>query len=144
MVIEKTVLIARPIEEVWGYVADLRNDARWCDKVLSVEQLTGDGPGRNAGYSVVHRPVRLKPPKQLAVTVVEFDPPRRMRLREEDADGVFDVTYELQPAADGTQLTQRDQIDWKIPRFQRPIARRMVSRDIERQFSALTRLLETR
>jgi len=106
--------------------------------------VTGDGPGRNARYIVVHRPVRLKQPKQLAVTVVEFDPPRRMRLREEDADGVFDVTYELQPAADGAQLTQRDQIDWKIPRFQRPIARRMVSRDIERQFSALTRLLEAR
>jgi uncharacterized protein YndB with AHSA1/START domain len=144
MVIEKTVLIARPIEEVWGYVSDLRNDAEWCDKILSVEQVTGDGPGRNAGYSVVHRPIRLKQPKQLAVTVVEFDPSRWMRLREEDADGIFDVTYELQPAADATQLTQRDQIDWKIPRFQRPIARRMVSRDIERQFSALTRLLEER
>jgi Polyketide cyclase / dehydrase and lipid transport len=144
MAIEKTVLIARPLEEIWGYVADLRNDAQWCDKVLSVEQVAGDGPGRDAEYVVVHRPVRLKQPKQLAVTVVEFDPPRRMRLREEDADAVFDVTYELHPAADGTQLAQRDRIDWKIPKFQRPIARRMVSRDIQHQFSALRRLLEAR
>ena len=144
MAIERTVLIARPLEEVWGYVADLRNDAQWCHKVLSVEQVTGDGPGGNAGYVVVHRPVRLKQPKQLTVTVVEFEPPHRMRLREEDDDAVFDVVYELQSAGDVTELTQRDQIDWKLPKFQRPLARRMVSRDIQNQFSALTRLLEAR
>ena len=38
--------------------------------------------------------------------------------------------------------TQRDQIEWRISRFQAPIARRMVSRDIANQFSALKRLLE--
>jgi hypothetical protein len=77
------------------------------------------------------------------VSVQEFDPPRRMRLREEDDDGVFDVIYELEQASEGTRLTQRDQIDWKIPRFQQPLARVMVSRDLQRQFAALKRLLES-
>jgi len=142
MRIEKTIVIERPLEKVWEYIADGRNDPRWCDKVISVQQVTGDDPGPDASYRVVHRPVRLKKPKELAVTVEEFDPPRRMRMREEDDDGVFKVTYELEPAAEGTRLTQRDQIEWRIPRFQLPIARRMVSRDIENQFSALKRLLE--
>jgi hypothetical protein len=65
-----------------------------------------------------------------------------MRLREEDDDGIFDVTYALESTADGTQFTQHDEIDWKLPRFQRPIARAMVSRDVERQLSALKALLE--
>ena len=43
---------------------------------------------------------------------------------------------------EGTRLTQRDQIEWKIPKLQQPIARRMVSRDIGNQFSALKRVLE--
>src|SRR5688572_10923801 len=127
--IERTIMVARPVDEVWAYIADPRNDPKWCDKVVSVEQLAGDGPGPNTGYRVVHRPVRLKKPKELAVTVEEYDPPRRMRVREEDDDGVFNVVYDLEPAGEGTRLTQRDQIEWKIPKFQRPIARRMVSRD---------------
>jgi uncharacterized protein YndB with AHSA1/START domain len=140
--IEKTIVIERPPEEVWSYIADLRNDPYWCAKVRSVEQVGGGGPGADASYRVFHRPIRVKKPKALAVTVEEFQPPQRMRMREEDDDGVFDVVYELQPAGDGTRLTQHDRIEWKIPRFQRPIARRMVSRDIEHQLSALKSVFE--
>jgi Polyketide cyclase / dehydrase and lipid transport len=88
--------------------------------------------------------VRLRKPKELAVRIEEFEPPRAMRLREQDDDAVFNVTYELEPAAEGTRLTQRDQIEWTIPRFQQPIGRAMVSRDIRRQLSTLKRLLEAR
>src|SRR5256885_14404679 len=140
--IEKTIVIECPADKVWEYIADGRNDPQWCDKVISVQQVTGDDPGPDASYRVVHRPVRLKKPKELAVTVEEFDPPRRLRVREEDDDGVFNVTYELEPAGRGTRLCQRDHIEWKIPKFQLPIARRMVSRDIENQLSALKHLLE--
>jgi uncharacterized protein YndB with AHSA1/START domain len=143
MKIEKSIVVARPMEEVWDFIADGRNHPRWCDKVDSVGQLTGEGPGADASYSVLHRPVRLKRPKELPVSVQEFDPPRRMRLREEDDDGVFDVIYELEQAPEGTRLTQRDQIDWKIPRFQHPVARAMVSRDLHRQFATLKRVRES-
>ena len=142
MGIEKAVVIELPPAELWAFVADLRNDHRWCPKVQSVEQVEGDGPGPDASYRVIHRPIRLKKPKPLAVTVEEFEPPQRMRMREEDDDAVFEVTYELPPAEGGPLLTQRDQIAWKIPKFQLPLARRMVSRDIENQLSALKRLLE--
>lgn len=142
MKIEKTIVIAHPLEDVWEFIADTRNDPQWCDKVKSVDQVVGDGPGPDSRYRVVHRPVSLKKPKELAVSVEEYSPPRRLRLREEDDDGVFHVTYDLEPTAEGTRLTQHDQIEWEIPKFQLPIARAMVSRDIQRQFSTLKRLLE--
>jgi hypothetical protein len=138
------IVIARPVDEVWDFIADLRHDPEWCEKVKSVDQVSGDGPGTGSSYRVIHRPVRLKKPKELAVTVQTFEPPRLMRLREQDDDAVFHVTYELGPAAEGTRLTQRDQIEWAIPRFQRPIGRAMVSRDIQRQLLTLKRLLEAR
>jgi uncharacterized protein YndB with AHSA1/START domain len=141
--IEKTITIARPAEEVWEFVADARNDPQWCEKVVSVEQLAGDGPGRDARYRVMHRPRPFKPAVELAMEVVEFDPPHRLRWREEDADAVFDVLYDLEPTATGTQLKQVDDIDWKIGKAALPIARLMVSRDIRRQFRSLKRLLES-
>ena len=140
--IQKSVLIDLPPEEVWSFIADPRNDTRWCPKVESVEQVRGNGPGSDAAYRVIHRPVRLKKAKPLAVTVEEFQPSHRMRLREEDDDAVFEVTYALEPMKGGTHFTQADQIVWKIPRFQYPIARRMVSRDIQSQLAALKRLME--
>lgn len=142
MELETTIVIDRPMQEVWEHIADLRNDPGWCKKVDSVEQLSGDGPGADARYRAMHRPRPLAKAKELMVSVEEYAPPSRVRLREEDDDGVFDVTYELEPVGDGTRLTQRDRIDWKIPRFQQPIARRIVSRDIANQFSALKRRLE--
>jgi uncharacterized protein YndB with AHSA1/START domain len=142
MEISKTVVITRPLEDVWAYIADPRNDAHWCDKVESVEQVAGDGPGSDSRYHVIHRPIKMKKAKELAVTIEEYSPPNRLRLREEDDDGVFNVTYELEAVAEGTRLTQHDVIEWTIPRFQHPIARRMVSRDLERQFTALKRRLE--
>ncbi|HXF00237.1 MAG TPA: SRPBCC family protein [Solirubrobacterales bacterium] len=147
--IERTIVIARPLEEVWEYIADLRNDPQWCDKVVSVKQLVGDGPGPNTSYRVVHQPVRLKQSKELAVTVEEFEPPRRMRMREENGEGVFSVTYgleqshDLERSGEATRLTQRDRIEWKVPRPQVPMARRMVGRDIENQLLTLKSLLES-
>jgi len=143
MKIDKTIAIARPPEEVWDFIADARNDPHWCDKVDSVEQVAGEGPGPEARYRVLHRPIRLKKAKELAVTVHEYDRPRQLRLREEDDDAVFEVTYRLLATAEGTDLTQVDEIDWKIPFPGPQIGRLMVSRDIERQFSALKRRLET-
>jgi uncharacterized protein YndB with AHSA1/START domain len=143
MRIEKTVMIDRPLEKVWEYIADSRNDPQWCDKVMSVNQVTGDGPGPDASYRMVHRPVRLKQAKEMTVTVEEFDPPRRLRVREEDDDSVFYVTYDLESAGAGTRLTQRDQVEWRIPGSQRPIARWIAGRDIKNQFSTLKRLLES-
>lgn len=142
MRIEKSVSIARSPQEVWTFIADTRNDPQWCDKVDSVEQIAGDGPGGEARYRVLHRPIRRRKAKALAVTVEEYEPPRQLRLREEDDDAVFEVTYRLEGAGEGTALTQIDEIEWKIPFPGPQIGKIMVGRDIERQFAALKRLLE--
>ena len=142
MRLETTISINRTSEEVWALIADPRNDPQWCDKVESVEQVSGREPGPSARYDVLHRPVRFRKARMLSVSVEEWDPPYGLRMREEDDDAVFQVTYRLTPAGDGTSLTQTDLIHWKVPFPGPQIGRRMVQRDIERQFAALRRLLE--
>ncbi|HEX8074920.1 MAG TPA: SRPBCC family protein [Thermoleophilaceae bacterium] len=140
---ERSIVIDRSPADVWAFVADPANDPRWCDKVRSVEQVAGDGPGPAARYRVRHAPKPLGAPAELAVEVVEFDPPRGMRTRQEDGDGVFDVRYELTPEGSGTRFTQIDDIEWKIPRLGYPIARMMVNRHLGQQCAALKRVLES-
>lgn len=142
MHIEKSVRIARPAEEIWTFIADATNDPQWCHKVDSVEQVAGEGPGPGAKYRVLHRPRPRKPATELTMEVVEYEEPRRLRWREEDEDGVFNVLYELESTGSGARLSQIDDIDWKISKLTFPIARVMVSRDISRQLASLKRILE--
>src|SRR3954467_7696721 len=116
MRIERATQIAQPRDRVWEFIADARNDPGWCEKVDSVEQLAGDGPGPGARYRVLHRPKPLGGPVELVMEVVEFDPPRPRRGGEEDDDAVFDVVYALAQREGGPRLTKIDQIDWKISR----------------------------
>jgi protein-L-isoaspartate O-methyltransferase/uncharacterized protein YndB with AHSA1/START domain len=137
------VEIDRPVEEVFSFIADARNDPKWCGRVLTCEQVAGRGPGRHARYRVVHRPVRLRRPSQLDVRVAEFEPPHRIRWREEDHDGLFDVVYVLEPLNGATRLTQRDDVELSLPRPLWLIARFNIGRHLEEQFRALKRLMET-
>jgi uncharacterized protein YndB with AHSA1/START domain len=141
MRIEKTTEIARPPEEVWAFIADARNDPQWCHKVESVEQISGEGPGLGAKYRALHRPRPRKPPSELIIEVLEYDQPRRLRWREEDEDGIFNVVYQLESTESGTRLSQIDDIDWNISKLALPIARLMVSRDMAKQLAALKQTL---
>jgi uncharacterized protein YndB with AHSA1/START domain len=143
--VERSITIDRPVEDVFAFVADCRNDPRWCSRVLSVEQVAGDGPGPGARYRAVHRPIRLRKPLDLAVEVLAVEPPHRMTLRERDDDGVFDVAYELRADGAGTRMTQYDQVDLTgVPGVLHPLARRTIGRHLDEQLTALKALLESR
>jgi uncharacterized protein YndB with AHSA1/START domain len=145
MAIERSIEIARPPEEVFAFVADARNDPRWCSTVVSCEQLAGDGPGTGARYEARHKPTPVHRVMPRSIEVVEYAPPRLMRWRQEDSNGVFLIAYEVEPVAAGARLTQRDTIEWKVPGPVASVAERLfVRRHIGEQMADLKRLLEAR
>jgi len=132
MRVEESIEVGRPPEAVWDVVSDPSNDPRWCPKVRSV---TADGPHR---WTVVHRPVPLRPPLALTLERVEAEPPSRLRLREEDETAVFAVEYRLEPTATGTRFTQTSDFEWKrLPRWLQRLFARGVRRDVRAQLRAL-------
>ncbi|MEA2436350.1 MAG: hypothetical protein QOF65_906 [Thermoleophilaceae bacterium] len=136
MEIVRSIEIARPVDAVFGFLADARNDPRWCPKVKSVELVD------DARYAVVHKPVPGKPERQMEMTRAAFDPPRRIEWRQDDGTDVFQVTYELEEAAGGTCLTQRSIAELGAPRLMHPIYKAGIGRDIGKQLKALKELLE--
>ena len=50
MLIERTVEIERPVQDVYDFVVDARNDPEWCHKVQSVELVGRDAPGPGARF----------------------------------------------------------------------------------------------
>jgi carbon monoxide dehydrogenase subunit G len=134
--IVRSIEIDQPVDAVFAFVADPRNDVRWCPKVRSVESVD---EGR---YAVVHKPVPGKPERQLEMTLVASEPPRRLEWREHDGTDAFDVTYELEDLGGRTRFTQRSVAELGSSRLMRPIYKAGIGRDIARQLKELRKLLE--
>jgi uncharacterized protein YndB with AHSA1/START domain len=141
--IQRSVEIDRPIEEVFAFVSDPRNDPRWCHKVVSVEQVAGEGPSAGARYTVVHKPVPGRPARQMAYECLSLEPPRRLEWREDDGTDVIRVTYELEDHDGRTRMTQRDDAELGAPRLLNPLFKAGIQRDIARQLRTLKRVLES-
>lgn len=87
-----SVEVDRPIEAVYAYVADLRNDAKWWRGVVVAERLSGDGgPGTEYFQDTVLLGVRF--PARLKV--LEVDPPRRMVYETIESKTPFTAAYDL-------------------------------------------------
>jgi uncharacterized protein YndB with AHSA1/START domain len=137
MAVERTIEIARPREEVFAFVSDPRNDVRWCPKVHSVEPVGQDR------WTVLHRPIPLRPARRLDLRRVSAEPPARIGWTEDDGQDRFEVTYTLEPTADGgTRFTQTSDFRLGAPRLLRPLISAGVGRDVARQLRELKRELE--
>jgi uncharacterized protein YndB with AHSA1/START domain len=136
-----STVIARPIEEVFEFVADPRNDPRWCERVQWCRQVRGEGPAPDARYEAQHRPSGFPWSHLRRIAVVEVDPPRRVRWEQRDQLARFDIAYELEAVPEGTLLTQRDEIHWRIPGIGL-VGRRIVRRHIGEQHEVLRTILE--
>jgi uncharacterized protein YndB with AHSA1/START domain len=104
--VSRSVVIALPRKDVFAYLADARNDPKWCPKVLSVEQIEGDEPGPGARYRVTHRPIPVRPAREMDHTCLSWTPPNRIQWREDDGTDVLIVIYTLENLGGATRLTQ--------------------------------------
>jgi carbon monoxide dehydrogenase subunit G len=137
MRVEESIEIARSPDEVWGFVANPMNDPRWCPKVKSVEQ------SRPQQWTVVHKPMPLRPPAELSVEQIQVDPPSRLTMREENDASIFEVEYRLEPTSTGTRFTQVSNWRWKtMPRVLQKALAPGVRRDVRGQLRELKDVLE--
>jgi len=100
-----SIVVARPREEVYAYLADIANHAEFTDHYLVDWHLTRTNTvGRGAGARF-----RVNVPLQrfnwMGVTIVEVEPPRR--IVEAGRGGKFNrirslTTYTLEPGPGGT------------------------------------------
>jgi uncharacterized protein YndB with AHSA1/START domain len=137
MRVEETIRIAQPPEKVWAVVADPGNDPRWCRTVKSVD------PVGDRRWRVMHKPIPLRPPRELELKQLAAEPPCRLVLGQEDAAAVFNVEYRLEPTQTGTRFTQVSEFTWKtLPHVLHGTFGRAVGREVRGQLRALKALLE--
>jgi uncharacterized protein YndB with AHSA1/START domain len=139
--ISESIVINRPIADVFAYVIDATNDPAWHTDILEA-QKTSQGPiGKGTTWHV-----RFKPAMGISegnMEVVDFEPNRLEVQRGAMGPMRPTLTYMVEPDNGGTKFTRRVQM--RISGFMRvmsPLMKVMTAKG-NRQFLAnLKRVLE--
>ena len=137
-----SVLIARPLDEVFAFVEDARNRPRWDDSVIS-EELTSPEP-ITVGTTVRTRLKSMGREYEYTWEVVEHEPPSRMTI--ESTSGPFPTTLAY-------RLAERDgatRVDFSVTgrpggllRLFQPLIARTTQANLDRGFPRLKQVLES-
>ena len=102
---EATVVIDRPIEEVFAFLADGENDPKFSSRVLEISKTTDGPPGVGTGYASTVKDAGVKTKREFKIT--EFTPPTRIRWTEVSKNLVTapEGGYNLASEGSGTRVT---------------------------------------
>jgi uncharacterized protein YndB with AHSA1/START domain len=109
---ENTVMIGRPIEEVFGFLSDLENIPRWNDAIVETRKVS-EGP---VGVGTIYRQVRSVPSRseeRFEVTV--YNPPRYLEIRGQLGPFPSRLSYALDAVPEGTRITNAVELELRGP-----------------------------
>jgi uncharacterized protein YndB with AHSA1/START domain len=98
------VAIARTADEVFRYVADLRNEPNWHDDIASVPADADPVPVVGKTYAVTFKPFMGK--TEGTFTALEVDPGARVVYRADFAGLQPRITYTVDPVGEGARFTR--------------------------------------
>jgi carbon monoxide dehydrogenase subunit G len=140
MRVERQISIARPPAEVFGYVADVRNDPSWHTDVLEVRSST-DQVGMGTVFEV-----KVKPSMGVSegtMTVKRFEPGRLVEFRGQMGKMAPTVANICEPDGEGTRVTRRVELEPPgVMRVMTPLISRKIAKDNDRFLANLKGLLE--
>jgi len=140
---EQSVVINRPVEEVFEFLANPENGPQWQSGIQEVRK-TSEGPV-GAGTTFINVGQLLGRRIESTVEYSEYEPNRRVAAKSISGPlpYKFEVTFE--PAAeDGTKVTTRGEAEvGGFFKLAEPIAARMLKRQFETDNANLKDLLES-
>ncbi len=136
-----TVRTHRPGDEVFGYLADLRNFAEWDPGVRRVAQIEGDGTGPDAVFDVtvagVGRDLTLR------YVTVEYAPPRELLVLAESTLFTSEDRITVEADDAGTVVTYDADLRLNgVLRLADPVLRLVLGRIGDRAAAGLRRVLD--
>ncbi len=145
-VIDETVVIARPLADVFDFLVLAGNMPRWDSSVLECVQV-GDGA---VTVGTRHRGVSLILGRRIEWTteVVEYVPGVRMASQSVDGPLTFTVSYEVSAGPAGTivryRLAAESGLGGAFGRAIEPIVQRAQTKVVQANLGTLARRLERR
>ena len=142
--VENSILIDKPVEQVWSFLTDFQNTPKWDIGVLETKQ-TSEGPAglgttfQNSGPFLGQTSVR-------EYQVIEYEPNVKVKVKLLTSSRSIqkaDVCYTFEPAQEGTRLKFVGQIEFGgLFKLLQPIIYQRAKKDGQGDLKNLKRLLE--
>jgi carbon monoxide dehydrogenase subunit G len=100
-----TVVIDRPIDEVFAFLAEGTNDPKFSPRVLEITKTTDGPPGVGTRFASTVKDAGMKTKREFEY--IEFEAPTRIRWAERSKNLVTasEGGYDLVPDGNGTRLS---------------------------------------
>jgi carbon monoxide dehydrogenase subunit G len=139
--IERSIVIDRPIDEVWEFVHDTTKDALWQTTLAESEKLTGGAMRVGTKVREVRRFLGLR--IETAWEVTEYEPNAKSAIRAVSGPIPFTGGYRLEPSDAGTKFTVSGELDAHgFFKLAEPVFARITRRELEANLGHLKDLLE--
>jgi uncharacterized protein YndB with AHSA1/START domain len=138
---ENIVVIQRPREAVFAFLADFENVPRW-NPAIEVTRKTTPGA---VGLGTTYRQVRSEPRiSEEEFEVTAFDPPRRLLIDGEIGPFRGQIGYTLEVTDTGTRLTNWMELEPSsiLSRILAPLAASQIEAAVASNLDRLKRVLE--
>jgi hypothetical protein len=140
--IEGDIVIRRPVDVVFDYVADQRNEPQYNRRMLRAEKITG-GPVRE-GTVFRSAVASLGYPLNMRIECIGYQRPERYSSTTTMRQADFDVTLTFEPVPDGTRMHWSEELRPKgVYRLLGPTFVRRGQRQEEQIWSSMKRRLES-
>ena len=141
--VEVSIIVSRPIEEVFAYVNDFRNTAQWQTGVVEVRQ-TSEGPV-GKGTQLIFVRTLLGRKLEGASEMVEYEPPTKNTLQSTSGPMPFTITRIFEPTPVGTKVTLVFEMQpGGVFALAEPLFARSLKRSAEADLGNLKDMLESR
>jgi carbon monoxide dehydrogenase subunit G len=109
---ENTVMISRPIEQVFGFLSDFENVPRWNYAILETHKIS-QGP---VGVGTIYQQLRSVPSRnQERFEVTAYTPPRQLEIRGQLGPFPSRLSYALDTVTEGTRITNSVELELRGP-----------------------------
>jgi uncharacterized membrane protein len=140
--IERSIVIERPVDDVWRFVHDWNNDPLWQTTLRESEQLTEGSPvaiGTRVREARQFLGVRV----EVAWELTEYEPYRRSSIETASGPIPFSGSYLFESQNGGTRFTVAGELDAHgLFKLAEPVFARMTQRELETNLGHLKDLLE--
>ena len=138
-----SIIIHRPIEEVFAYVSNLQNGPQWQTGLFEVRRLTQGSLGIGSQFTSVRKFLGRK--LEGGVEIVAYEPNSKTTIKSTSGSVPFEQSFLFEPTAEGTKLTT--EIELRTVGFMglaEPMIAGSLKREMEAAFGDLKDMLESR
>lgn len=140
---EKSILIQRPIEEVFAYVGNLQNGPEWQPGLLEVRRTTQGPLGIGTQFTSVRKLMGRK--MESSVEFVAYEPNSKVTFKNTPGSMPMEASYLFESTVEGTRLTTTIELQpGGFMSLAEPMIAASLRREMESNFGDLKDLLESR